>query len=152
MLSALLVPQKSQPYEIWIVADEPGRILSRDTIYGISDVQAYGSELFTAPSTNYEMRGGNNVICGQIGNGKVKIWRWVWNNISSFMEWDGVQQTANVNAGAGILKQLTIWAYGTNANFSNFKCFEIDVFGGILPATDRIMLIDWLKSTYNLPA
>jgi len=152
MLSALLVPQKLQPFEIWMVADEPGRITGRDTLYGISDVQVYGSELFSAPSTDYQMRGGNIVTCGQKGNGKVKIWRWVWCNISSFMEWNGVQQTANVNPGAGILKQLTIWATGNNVNWSNFKCFEIDVFGGILPATDRIMLIDWLKSTYNLPA
>jgi hypothetical protein len=152
MLTAALNPQKSQPFEIWMVADEPGRLTGRDCIYGISDLQVYGCELFSSPSTDYQLRGGNIPICGQHGDGKVKIWRWVWNNAGSFMEWNGVQQTAVINPGAALLKQLTIWATGLNGNFSNYKCFEIDVFRSILPATDRIMLIDWLKSTYNLPA
>jgi hypothetical protein len=150
--SAILPLQIPQPFSLWLVGSEPELKASAVYMIRISDVGTGNLSRPVPPPDQYYMRLGNAIKVSDLGDMKVKLWRAVYDHAASFLEWNNVRQQVPRDVGNGYLKQMRLFGYSSASNVCKFKCFEIDVFEGILSPIWLSLLWSWFKAEYNLPA
>jgi len=142
----------SMPFEIWMVADEPDVRAVSTYIMRISDAGSGGIKQYTTATNPYVLSVSTDYYGAVPGDGKVKIWRCIFNSGASSIEWNGVLQKVPGNIGAGQFKQWRLFGYSASSNNCRLKMFEIDIFEGNLHPVWQSLLLNWFKQEYNLPA
>jgi len=142
----------SMPFEIWMVADEPTIRAVSTYIMRISDAGLGGIKQYTTATNPYVLYLSTDYFGAVPGDGKVKIWRCIFNSGASSIEWNGLRQKVPGNVGAGQFKQMRLFGYSASSNNCRLKVFEIDIFEGYLIPTDAALLQIWLRDRYKLPA
>jgi len=150
--SAVLASPISMPFEVWMVADEPTIRAVATYIMRISDAGLAGIRQYTTATNPYSLYVSTDYFGAVAGDGKVKIWRCIFNAGASSIEWNGLRQKVPGNVGAGQFKQMRLFGYSTTSNNCRLKVFEIDIFEGNLPPVWQSLLLNWFKQEYNLPA
>jgi len=151
LLTATLTAALQQPFELWMVSSEPIVTASEKKMLGFLTGTNTGVYREAPPSTIYKMKMTDARICGNLGDGKVKVWRWRFGTDYMNMEWNGGPQFPNQPPSAGGLAGLRFFNQGGSSNFCKFKCFEIAIFSSILSEVERGQLLRWYFDTYNLP-
>jgi len=150
--SAVLASPISMPFEVWMVADEPTIRAVATYMMRISDAGLAGIRQYTTATNPYSLYVSTDYFGAVPGDGKVKIWRCIFNSGASSIEWNGLRQKVPGNVGAGQFKQMRLFGYSTSSNNCRLKVFEIDIFEGNLPPVWQSLLLNWFKQEYNLPA
>ena len=140
------------PFEVWMVCDEPTIRAVATYMMRISDAGTAGIRQYTSASNPYSLYMSTDYYGAYAGDGKVKIWRCIFNSGASYIEWNGLRQSVPGNVGAGQFKQMRLFGYSTSSGNCRLKVFEIDIFAGSLIATDAALLQVWLRDRYKLPA
>jgi len=141
----------SMPFEVWMVADEPTIRAVSTYIMRISDAGLGGIRQYTSVTNPYSLYMSTDYYGAASGDGKVKIWRCIFNSGASSIEWNGLRQKIPGNVGAGQFKQMRLFGYSTSSSNCRLKIFEIDIFEGNLIPTDAALMQVWLRDRYNLP-
>jgi len=149
---AVMASPISMPFEVWMVADEPTIRAVATYIMRISDAGVGGIRQYTTATNPYSLYVSTDYFGAVPGDGKVKIWRCIFNSGASSIEWNGLRQKVPGNVGAGQFKQMRLFGYSTTGNNCRLKVFEIDIFEGYLIPTDAALLQIWLRDRYKLPA
>jgi len=149
--SAVLASPISMPFEVWMVADEPTIRAVSTYIMRISDAGLGGIRHYIAATNPYVLYISTDYFGAVAGDGKVKIWRCIFNSGASSIEWNGLLQKVPGNVGAGQFKQMRLFGYSATSNNCRLKVFEIDIFAGNLTPTDAALLQIWLRDRYKLP-
>ena len=150
--SAVLASPISMPFEVWMVADEPTIRAVATYIMRISDAGLGGIRQYTTATNPYSLYVSTDYFGAVPGDGKVKIWRCIFNAGASSIEWNGLRQKVPGNVGAGQIKQMRLFGYSNTSSNCRLKMFEIDIFEGNLIPTDAALMQVWLRDRYNLPA
>ena len=152
LLTATLAIGLEQPFEIWMVGEEPLLTAGTKKMLGFLTGTNTGVAHEAIPNKKYIMKMTDQRTVGETGDGKVKVWRWRFGTDYWVMEWNGYPQSTQQVYSPGNLEGLRFFSQGGTSAFSRFKCFEIDVFSSILSPVERGQLLRWYYDTYNLPA